>query len=76
MINVTIGTNLNRTTVLVNPSKTIKEVLDENNIDYSRGGIHLDGEAIVGQELNKTFSEKGITDKCILVSVVKSDGGC
>lgn len=76
MISVLIGTNLERKTVLMNPDKIIKDALEENNIDYSRGGVHLDGESLTAADLNKTFADKGITSDCILVAVVKSDGGC
>ena len=75
MIKVTIGTNLNRSAVMVDPSRSIKAVLEENNIDYSRGGIHLDGLAIGGDALNKSFTDHGISEDCILISVVKADGG-
>lgn len=75
MIKVTIGTNTNRKEVIVDPSRTLKSVLDENGIDYSRGGIHLDGLSIAGADLNKTFTEHGIVEDCILISVVKGDGG-
>lgn len=75
MIQVIIGTNLSRKTITVDPSKTIKSVLEENDIDYSRGGVHLDGLAIAGADINKTFTDHNITERCILVSVVKADGG-
>lgn len=75
MIRVTIGTNTNRKAVTVDPGRTLKSVLDENGIDYSTGGIHLDGLAVGGAGLNKSFTEHGITEDCILVSVVKGDGG-
>ena len=75
MIKVTIGTNLNRSSIMIDPSRTIKSVLEENNIDYARGGIHLDGLAVAGEELNKSFSQHGISDECMLISVVKADGG-
>lgn len=75
MISVLIGTNTNRHRVTVDPSRSIKSVLEENNIDYSTGGIHLDGLAIGGEGLNKSFTEHGITEDCILISVVKGDGG-
>jgi hypothetical protein len=75
MIKVTIGTNTNRKEAIVDPSRTLKSVLDEYNIDYSRGGIHLDGLSIAGADLNKSFTEHGIKEDCILISVVKGDGG-
>ena len=75
MISVLVGTNTNRRRITVDPSRTIKSVLEEQHIDYSTGGIHLDGLAIGGEGLNKTFAEHGITEDCILISVVKGDGG-
>lgn len=75
MIQVIIGTNLERKTITVDPSRTIKSVLEENNIDYSKGGVHLDGLAIAGGDINKTFADHNITERCILVSVIKADGG-
>lgn len=76
MIKVIIGSNTNRKQVTVDPSRTLKDVLEENNVDYSRGGIHLDGLAVGGESLNKSFTEHGIEEECILISVVKGDGGC
>lgn len=75
MIKVIIGTNTNRKQITVDPSRTLKDVLDENSIDYSRGGIHLDGLAVGGEGLNKSFTEHGINEDCILIAVVKGDGG-
>ena len=75
MIKVIVGTNTDRKQVTVDPSRTLKDVLDENGIDYSRGGIHLDGLAVGGEGLNKSFTDHGINEDCILISVVKGDGG-
>lgn len=75
MIRVTIGTNTNRKSITLNPNTTIREALEDNNIDYSTGGIHLDGLAIAGSDLDKSFAEYGIEESCYLVSVVKADGG-
>lgn len=76
MISVLVGTNTNRKRITVDPSRTIKSVLEEQGIDYSTGGIHLDGLAIGGEGINKSFTDHGITESCILISVVKGDGGC
>lgn len=75
MIKVIVGTNTDRKQVTVDPSRTLKDVLDENGIDYSRGGIHLDGLAVGGEGLNRSFTDHGINEDCILISVVKGDGG-
>ena len=75
MIKVLIGTNTNRKQITTDPSITLKSVLEENGIDYSTGGIHLDGLAVAGEDLNKSFADHGIVEDCILISVVKGDGG-
>ena len=75
MIKVIIGTNTNRKSIMVDPSRTLKAVLEENGIDYSTGGIHLDGLAVGGEGLNMSFADHGITEDCILIAVVKGDGG-
>lgn len=76
MIQVLIGTNLNRKYITVDPSRTVKDVLQSENIDYSKGGIHLDGESLDAQSINKSFTELGVKEDCILVSIVKAEGGC
>lgn len=73
MIRVTIGTNTNRKAVNVDPNRTIKSVLDENDVNYITGTLHLDGATLQPGEINKTFAEFGITESCYLISVVKAD---
>ena len=75
MIKVIIGTNTNRQEILVDPHTTIRRVLEENNIDYGVGNVHLDGLSIPSQDLDKTFLEKGIKEKCMLIIVAKANGG-
>lgn len=79
MINVTVGNNLKRKSVLVNENKTLKSVLEEQHIDYSRGMMNIDGAPLSAGELNKTFAELGYSgevegkDSCYLLNVVKAD---
>lgn len=75
MIKVTIGTNTKRKNIMVDPSRTVKNVLEENDINYSTGGIHLDGMAVSAEDMNKSFTDHGITEDCMLIAVVKADGG-
>ena len=74
MIKVTVGTNTRRTSVIVEPNRTLRSVLEEQEIDYSTGTLHLDGSTVTPGQLDKTFAELGITEKCFLISVVKADG--
>lgn len=74
MIKVTVGTNTRRTSVIAEPTSTLRSVLEDQEIDYSTGTLHLDGSTVTPGQLDKTFAELGITEKCFLISVVKADG--
>lgn len=73
MIQVTIGTNTQRKKITVSPAETLREVLEENEINYEVGTMHLDGAALGPGDLDKTFNDFGITEKCYLLSVVKAE---
>ena len=75
MIQVTLGTNTDREKILVDPSTTIRTVLEDNDIDYAAGAVRLDSNPIGGEELDKSFTEHGIEEKCYLIVVVKANGG-
>ena len=75
MIQVTVGTNTEKKTITVNPSKTLKEVLISEHIDFAKGDVYLDGEKLTAEKINKTFTDAGITSDCYLISVVKANGG-
>lgn len=73
MINVVVGNNMGRKSVIVDENTTLKKVLEENNIDYTVGMTSLDGATLGAGELNKTFADFGIAEKCYLLNVVKAD---
>lgn len=73
MIKVTIGTNTKRTNVIVPSNTTLRQVLEENDIDYSTGALHLDGASLKPGDLDSSFEELGITEKAYLINVVKAD---
>lgn len=73
MIKVTVGNNTERKAVIVSAGTTLRSVLEENDIDYSRGAITLDGATLRGGELDKTFEDFGIAERCYLLSVAKAD---
>lgn len=43
MIKVTVGNNVKREAVIIDPSTTLRSCLEANGIDYTRGVMHLDG---------------------------------
>jgi len=73
MINVTIGTNTNRIRKIVDPSMTIRNILEENDVNYATTTIHLDGSPLQPGDMDKSFSDLGITEKAYLIAVVKAD---
>ena len=68
MIQLKIGTNTKRNTVVVDANITPKQA----DIDYSMATVHLDGAALTANEMNMTFAEHGITETATLICVVKA----
>lgn len=73
MIKVVVGNNVTRDTVIVDSATTLRTVLEDSNIDYTKGVMHLDGSSLNPGDLDKTFAQFGITEKCFLLNVVKAD---
>lgn len=73
MVKVVVGNNVKRETKIVESSATLRSVLEDAGVDYTRGVMHLDGSSLNPGDLDKTFSHFGITEKCFLLNVVKAD---
>ena len=73
MVKVTIGTNTTRRKVIVPKTKVLRDLLDENEVNYSVATLHLDGASLGVGDIDKTFSELGIGDACYLIAVVKTE---
>ena len=73
MIKVTMGNNVKRTSEIVDESTTLREVLEDADIDYTVGIMNLDGSTLNPGDLDKTFADFGIAEKCYLLNVVKAD---
>lgn len=73
MIKVTIGNNVKRESVIIDENTTLRAALEDNGVDYTSGTMHLDGSSLKPGELDKTFADLGITEKCYLLNVVKAD---
>lgn len=73
MIQVKIVTNTIRKTIAIQPSATIRDVLDNNQVNYSNAPVYLDGAPLQHGEHDKTFQQLGITERCILTAVVKTE---
>lgn len=73
MIQVTIGTNTQRTKVTVDPTSTLRSVLDTNEVNYAVANVHMDGASLKPGDMDKTFAELGVTESCYLIAVIKQD---
>jgi hypothetical protein len=73
MIKIIVGNNVERKSDIVEPTMTLRQALEANDIDYTRGVMHLDGSSLNPGDLDKTFADFGITEKCFLLNVVKAD---
>jgi len=73
MIKVTIGNNVKRKTEVYEADTTLREALEDAEIDYTTGIMNLDGSTLSPGDLDKTFADFGITEKCYLLNVVKAD---
>lgn len=73
MVKVVVGNNVKRESVIVDSSTTLRNVLEDAGIDYTRGVMHLDGSSLQAGDLDKTFDDFGIAEKCFLLNVVKAD---
>lgn len=78
MINLTIGTNTERKTVIVAPDDCVRDVLEANDVSTASAAIHLNGSLIPGCDLDDTFEELGVEDdtSAMLIAVVKADSAC
>lgn len=73
MLKITVGTNTNRKTVMVSEDTTLRQVLEDNDINYSAGQTSLDGCVLQPGDMDKTFSAMGVTGNAYLVCVQKMD---
>ena len=73
MFELIIGTNTNRDRIPCELTSTIRQALENADIDYTVGTLHLDGISLKTGDMDKTFAELGITTKASLINVVKGD---
>lgn len=74
MLQVTYGNNLNRSKDLCDENTTLRNFAESHDMDYSGGGLSLDGVSLRAGDLDKTFSELGVkNENCYFMSIVKAD---
>ena len=73
MVQIKIVTNAIRKTIATDENNTVRDVLEANEINYELAPVYIDGAPLGIGDHDKTFSELGITEKCMLTSVVKTE---
>lgn len=73
MIQIKIVTNTSRKTITADANRTIREVLEENNVNYDVAPVYLDGAPLQAGDHDKTFAGIGINEKCTLTAVIKTE---
>ena len=69
LIQVIVGNELKQEVFYVSPSTTPREFLDELGIDYIIKSLRLNNGFLSKKNIDKTFSELGIIDKCSMLEV-------
>ena len=74
MIKVSFSSNVKRIALTVDENTTtVRQFLEENEVDYSRAITSIDGCPLQAGDMDKPFVSFGVTEKCLLTSVVKAD---
>jgi hypothetical protein len=73
IVNVKIGTNLNRETISVTSDKTIRELLEQQGINYATTTIFLDGDTVRAGDMDKSLDDFNIADTCYIIASQKTE---
>ena len=73
MIKVQVGNTLKKSEKIVSADTTLRKVLEDAGVNYTTGITNLDGSSLTPGDLDKTFADFGIKERCYLVNVVKAD---
>ena len=72
MVQIKIVTNTQRKTIITDENSTVRQVLEANEVNYAQAPVYIDGAPLKVGDHDKTFSELGILEKCMLTAVVKT----
>jgi len=73
MVKVNVRNNFEKSAVMVDENTTVRTILTNAGIDYSRYPVSLDGAPLRAGDFDKSLAQYGITSECFLVSVNKAD---
>lgn len=69
--NVTLATPDNRSTVRIDDTMSIEDLLKQNNVNYSRASIMLDGTPLPTADLQKSLKDLEAGSNCTISVCVK-----
>lgn len=72
MIQVIVGTTTTRNTKNYTADTTLRYILEDNAVDYSVAQVMLDGSSLHAGDMDKTLADMNVTEKCMLIAVVKA----
>ena len=75
---VKLSNNMSRKEIPVPADTTVRKILEDNSVDYSRAGVSVDTAPISGPQLDMTLNQLGYDgtaghDRMYLSVVVKAD---
>ena len=73
MIQIKITTNTLRKTIATDENSTVRDVLEAHDINYDITPVYIDGAPLEIGDHDRTFAELGITEKCLLSAVIKTE---
>jgi len=73
MIRVIVGTTTTRVEKNYSPDTSLRNILEDNSVDYSIAQVMLDGVSLQAGDMDKTLADMNITEKCMLIAVVKAN---
>lgn len=77
MIKVTVNTNAIRKSYEVDPSTTtVRQVLTMAGLDYNRFTVHMFGDVVTADMLDKTLVQCDVYEDVTFSSVTKADSAC
>ena len=73
MIKVTIVSNNPRITDIVAETKTVRQVLEDHDVNYTNASVSMDGFTLQLGDLDKTLAQHGVTEKTTISALANKD---
>lgn len=73
MVKVTLITNNPRKVVMAEETKTVKQIMDENDVNYGNASVSIDGGVLNAGEINKSLSDLGVKEKVVISVLAHKD---